>query len=231
MLAILSDVHGNLAALKAVLDDAVKKGCTEFISLGDVIGYYSKPNECIDLLRHFNIPHLLGNHDNYIVSGVNCERSKVVAGIIDDHKKMITVGNLEWLNRALPRIELEKCLMLHGGPKDPIDEYVYSISEDMFPDGVDTLFVGHTHVQFMHDFSGKIFCNPGAVGQPRDGDPRAAYVIYENGNINLQRLNYDIEITVSDMKEKGYEPFLYENLYAGTQIGGRIDQIIVSEDN
>ncbi len=231
MLAILSDVHGNHAALEAVLDDAVKKGCTEFISLGDVVGYYSKPNECIDLLRKFNVPHLLGNHDNYIVSGTNCERSKVVASIIDDHKAMISDENLEWLYKALPRIEMDRCLMLHGGPKDPVDEYVYSINENMFPEGVDTLFVGHTHVQFMHDFGGKVFCNPGAVGQPRDGDPRAAYVIYKNGKINLQRLDYDIEITVSDMKEKGYEAFLYDNLYAGTQIGGRIDQITVSKDD
>ena len=66
--------------------------------------------------------------------------------------------------------------------------YVYFINKNMFPNGVDTLFVGHTHVQFMHEFGRKIFCNPGAVGQPRDGDPRAAYVIYENNNIHLQRL-------------------------------------------
>jgi len=230
MLAILSDVHGNLPALEAVLGDAKGKGCTHYISLGDVVGYYAQPNECIDLLRKHDIPHLLGNHDNYIVSGTNCERSKVVASIIDDHKAMINPSNMKWLFKALPRIEMDRTLMLHGGPDDPVDQYIYAIDQSIIPDGFNTLFVGHTHIQYIHDFGGKRFCNPGSVGQPRDGNPKAAYVIFHDGEIKPQRLEYDIDRTVSEMKKKGYAAFLYENLYAGTQIGGRIDQITVNED-
>lgn len=76
-------------------------------------------------------------------------------------------------------------------------------------------------------FGEKIYCNPGSVGQPRDGDARAAYATIEDDKIVLHRITYDIERTVAVMKDAGYEAFYYENLYKGSQIGGRIDQIKV----
>jgi diadenosine tetraphosphatase ApaH/serine/threonine PP2A family protein phosphatase len=118
-------------------------------------------------------------------------------------------------------------LFVHGGPDDPQDQYIYTVSEKIFPQAVKLLFSGHTHVQILVDFEGKIYCNPGSVGQPRDGDFRAAYATLDNGKVNLHRVAYDIDKTVAVMKNAGYEAFYYENLYKGSQIGGRIDRIKV----
>jgi len=227
MLAILSDIHGNLPALKAVMEDALSRGCNRFISLGDVVSYYSQPGECIDLLRKYDFINILGNHDSYLVFDTNCPRSKAVSIIIDDHKKIVNTEQLEWLRKSKSFLRKGSTLFVHGGPEDPQDQYLYTVSSKIFPPGVDVLFSGHTHVQKLVDFHGKIYCNPGSVGQPRDGDARAAYATVKEGKIDLHRINYDIDKTVALMKSLGYEAFYYDNLYQGSQIGGRIDQIKV----
>ena len=95
------------------------------------------------------------------------------------------------------------------------------------PARCDCLFSGHTHVQALVDFGEKKYCNPGSVGQPRDGDPRTAYAIVDGVDIFLYRVSYDIDQTVFAMKQAGYDAFYYSNLYIGAQIGGRIDRIKV----
>lgn len=227
MLAILSDIHGNLPALQAVLKDALARGCDRFISLGDVVSYYAQPGECIELLKKYNAINILGNHDSYLVNDTNCPRSSAVSVIIDHHKKIVTTSQLDWLKKSLPLLQEGTTLFVHGGPEDPQDQYLYSVSNTIFPQGVEVLFSGHTHVQTLVDFGGGIYCNPGSVGQPRDGDSRAAYASIEDGKIKLHRVEYDIDKTVAVMKKAGYEVFYYENLYKGAQIGGRVDQIKV----
>jgi putative phosphoesterase len=227
MLAILSDIHGNLPALQAVMKDALARGCSRFISLGDVVGYYAQPGECIDLLRKHNAINILGNHDSYLVNDTNCLRSSAVSVIINHHKKIVAAAHLDWLKKSLSSLQEGTTLFMHGGPDDPLDQYLYTVSRTIFPQGVDMLFCGHTHVQTMVNFDSKAYCNPGSVGQPRDGDPRAAYASIEEGKIMLHRVEYDISKTVDVMKSAGYEPFYYENLYKGSQIGGRIDRIKV----
>lgn len=227
MLAILSDIHGNLTALQAVIKDALDRGCNRFLSLGDVVGYYAQPGECIDLLKEHGVINILGNHDSYLVNDSNCPRSQRVSAIIDHHKRIVTAEQLDWLRKSVPLLQEGSMLFVHGGPEDPRDQYLYTVSSKIFPQGVDVLFSGHTHVQVLVDFAGKTYCNPGSVGQPRDGDSRAAYATIEEGKIVLHRIPYDIEKTVAVMKSAGYEAFYYENLYKGSQIGGRIDQIKV----
>jgi putative phosphoesterase len=227
MLAILSDIHGNLPALQAVMKDALSRGCTRFISLGDVVSYYAQPGECIDLLRTHNAINILGNHDSYLVNDTDCPRSKAVSVIIEHHKKIVTAAQLDWLRKSLPSLQDGTTLFVHGGPDDPRDQYLYTVSSTIFPQGVDVLFSGHTHVQALVNFDSKVYCNPGSVGQPRDGDTRAAYASIEEGQIILHRMEYDIDKTVDAMRSAGYEPFYYENLYQGSQIGGRIDRIKV----
>jgi diadenosine tetraphosphatase ApaH/serine/threonine PP2A family protein phosphatase len=229
MLAILSDIHANLPALEAVLADIDARGISEIWCLGDVVGYNGQPNECISLLSKRGIPSLLGNHDHYIVSGQNCARSRVVAEIIEDHKKMISDENLTWLAQASDRFERDGDLFVHGGPEDPLDQYIYTVDKKLFSKNVHRLFVGHTHVQCVLQIDDRMFCNPGSVGQPRDGDPRAAYVTLEGDEIICQRVEYDVARTISAMQARGYEPFKYENLWKGAQLGGRIDKIVRSE--
>ncbi|MBC7284516.1 metallophosphoesterase family protein [Hoeflea sp.] len=227
MLAILSDIHANLAALEAVLADARARGCDRFICLGDVVGYNAEPEECCQLLMEAGVTNILGNHDSYITTGENCTRSKVVAGIIDDHRTRLSPESLAWLSRSSPLIRDGDVLMVHGGPEDPLDQYVREVDATVFPEGITVLFAGHTHVQFSHRFGEKLFCNPGSVGQPRDGDPRAAYAIWHDGQVTLHRVEYDIERTIAVMMERGYAPFLARGLPQGAQINGRVDTILV----
>ena len=225
MIAILSDIHGNLPALKAVIKDALDKGCNRFISLGDVVSYYSQPAECIDLLIKYDAINILGNHDSYVLNDTHCPRSEAVTMIINRHKKMLNKLQLEWLKKSPKLLQEEDILFLHGGPNNPQDQYLYSVSKDIFPDGINTLFSGHTHVQILAKFDNKKYCNPGSVGQPRDGDNRAAYATLMDGDVSLHRVSYDIDETVKAMKEAHYDSFYYENLYNGSQIGGRIDKV------
>lgn len=225
MLAIISDIHANLAALQAVLADIDSKGADEILCLGDIVGYNGQPNECLDVLRERGIVNILGNHDSYVTTDQNCTRSRVVAGIIDDHLTMISDKNRDWLRGSVERVTRGDMLFHHGGPDDPVDQYIYEVDEALFPPGVRMLFVGHTHVQALLRFGDKVFCNPGSVGQPRDGDPRAAYATIDDGQVTLHRVDYDVTTTVNAMKARDYEPFLYQGLSKGAQIGGRIDKI------
>lgn len=225
MLGLISDIHANLAALEAVLADAKSNGVTEFLCLGDVVGYNGQPEECVQCLKAEGVRNILGNHDSYVTTGQNCERSKVVASIIDRHLEELSADSIAWLGKSLDHLQEDATLFVHGGPQDHVDEYLYKVGLETFPPGVTRLFAGHTHVQCVHDFGTHLFCNPGSVGQPRDGDLRAAYAIVDGPDIQLQRVNYDIARTVQAMKDRGYEEFTYQGLSAGTQINGRISTI------
>lgn len=228
-IALLSDIHANLPALEAVLADARARGCTRFLSLGDVAGYGAQPAECIELLRGLGATNILGNHDGYLVSEQNCPRSAVVAAIIERQRSMVSASQLAWLRASPAQLREGENLFVHGGPEDPRDQYLYAVRESCIPPGVERLFSGHTHVQALIEFGpAKIYCNPGSVGQPRDGDPRAAYAsLGADGRVVLHRVAYDIDRAARAMQEAGYEPFQYQNLYIGAQIGGRIDHIKV----
>jgi predicted phosphodiesterase len=225
MRALISDVHANLAALEAVVADAQAAGATSFISLGDIVGYNGEPDACISLLRQVGAINILGNHDSYITTGKNCERSRVVAAVIDRHRKEIGAENLSWLCQSIEMIREDSTLMVHGGPDDPLDQYVRRVDAGLFPTGIERLFVGHTHVQKIFHLGNKTFCNPGSVGQPRDGDCRAAYALLSEDNVILRRVAYDIDRTVNAMKDRGYEEFHYRGLYNGQQINGTTSDI------
>lgn len=226
MMAIFSDIHSNLAALEAVLADADAHGCSRILSLGDIVGYLADPGPCIDLLRERNALNIMGNHDSYIVDGTVCPRSKAVARIIEYQRTTLSFEQVEWLSRSQRVIQDGGTCFLHGGPSDPTDQYLYSISRETIPTGIERLFSGHTHVQTLVRFKdGATYCNPGSVGQPRDGDPRAAYALFDGVDITLRRIGYEIDRTANAMKNAGFDAYFYDNLYSGAQIGGRIDRI------
>ena len=227
MMAIISDIHANLAALEAVLADIDAQGVTQILCLGDVVGYNAEPEECVQLMRRRGIPNILGNHDSYITTGQNCERSAVVASIIDDHRQRLSADSVAWLRTSHRLVRREDMLFLHGGPDDPVDQYIYEVDPSLFPDGVNILFAGHTHVQCCIRLGEKTFCNPGSVGQPRDGDPRSAYAILDGREIHLRRVAYDVARTIQVMDERGYEPYKSRGLPVGAQINGKVSTITV----
>lgn len=229
MIAILSDIHGNYPALKAVLDDVDKVGCERIISLGDVVGYYCMVNECIGALRARDVVNLMGNHDDYLVSRTTCLRSKSATRCIEFQQQSISPENREWLTSSISTLEFENVSMVHAGWNDPLDEYLHTISESYFEERAARIFFsGHTHVQVLAKLGNKVYCNPGSVGQPRDGDPRAGYALLDRGEIVLRRVEYDIDSIAAEMKVAGFEAYFYENLYRGSRIGGGITKVAIT---
>ncbi len=217
MTGFIADIHGNLAALKAVLAALDQMGCADIYSLGDVVGYYNKPVECARLLQQRKILHLRGNHEEYLLTGLQA-RSTTVNRLIDAQRAVIDSATREWLTQCPFRFDTPAFCAVHGGPEDYLFEYC---NDFCFPDGIDaTLFLtGHTHKQALWQRGARTHGNPGSVGQPRDGDPRAAFAVLDDrGALHLHRTAYDIDATADAMRKAGFEERLYENLYQGTAI-------------
>lgn len=233
MIAVLADIHGNLPALEAVLGRVEELGCERVISLGDVTGYYAQPAECIALLQSRNAIQLLGNHDQYLVDGEGCPRSRLVSELLQYQEQAVTRSQLEFLAGLEPRHDEGEASFVHGGWRDSLEEYVYRIDPDRFPREFRFFFSGHTHVQCKVSLGdGRLYCNPGSVGQPRDGDCRTAFAVFSGDDVELHRIEYDIDATAQAMRDAGFDDErLWMNLYEGAQIGGRIDKITVFESS
>lgn len=218
MKAIISDIHGNDVALQAVLRSIDGQGVDEIYCLGDIVGYYSQVNECCEELRKRKIKCILGNHDWYMACGTQCERSQSVNDCLTYQRKILTRENLAWL-RSLPvTIICDDFCMVHGGWKNPIDEYLDPSEEyfQSFPNGA--FFSGHTHRAVVRQIrKGLLYCNPGSVGQPRDGDNRASYALYDDVQCHIVRVPYDYKIVGEQMERAGFSSYYYGCLYDGSR--------------
>jgi predicted phosphodiesterase len=224
--AIVSDIHGNLEALKTVLADVRAQGCTQIMCLGDIVGYGPEPNACIDLARSFDST-ILGNHDlaalfdpegfsNTAEQAIMWTRKQLESGDSPEscYQRLDFVANL-------PRTRREGSIMfVHGSVRNPINEYVFPEDvyntrkmEKLFSMIQRVCFQGHTHVPgvFTADMSfrrpeeigykydlgqDKVMVNVGSVGQPRDGDWRSCYVILEDNTLYFRRVEYNVEVTI-----------------------------------
>jgi len=224
---IISDIHANLAAFEAVLADA---GSFDKVwCLGDVVGYGPDPNECVERLRA--LPHVcvVGNHDWAALGKLDIEDFNPDAQrACRWTRKQLSPSNLEYLE-TLPKSLVEGVFTLvHGSPHHPIWEYILnsSIAQANF-EHFDTRFclVGHTHVPIIYRDNpnqgcetvipsyddplalgeDRLIINPGSVGQPRDGDPRASYAVLDPDELTLEyrRISYPVETTQARMVEKG----------------------------
>jgi putative phosphoesterase len=217
-IGIISDIHGNFEALKMVLSELDRMNITEIYCLGDVVGYYTQINECCDELIDRGIPNLMGNHDWYLASGGFCPRSQSVNDCLVYQRKVITQKNIEWLRKSEVQRFVNDIHMVHGGWSDPIDEYITEPSAEYFAQLDGKIFLsGHTHIQSLHRFKDKTYCNPGSVGQPRDLDPRAAFATIENGMIALHRVTYDMEKVFELMDKAGFNDYYYGSLKTGAK--------------
>jgi predicted phosphodiesterase len=224
-IAVISDVHGNYPALEQVLRSIDAAGCTKIYSLGDVAGYYCLVNECIDALRGRGVVNLMGNHEHYLITDKPCPRSKSATACLDYQRRVLTAENLDWLRSSSLRLQAGDISMVHAGWNEPLEEYIDRLTPEYFADKSATYFFsGHTHVQALEAFGNKTYCNPGSVGQPRDGDPRAAWACLIDGIAHLERVEYDIDATASAMKAAGFDEYFYRDLYRGARIGGGISK-------
>jgi len=216
-IAFISDIHGNYEALSAVLSKIDQLGIQGIFCAGDVVGYYSQVNECCDLLRARKIPTVMGNHDWYMAGGGWCLRSKSVNDCLIYQRSVISAKNLAWLKNLPVQMDVGDVQMVHGGWSDPIDEYLKP-TEEYFARLNGQFFVtGHTHIQAVHRFGSKVYCNPGSVGQPRDGDPRAAFAVFDGVDFELFRVEYDLKKVFSLMDEAGFTDYYYGCLATGAR--------------
>ncbi len=220
-IGLISDVHGNLIALETVLEKL--NHCDRIYCAGDVVGYYPFPNEVIEIFIREGIESVMGNHDyavaNNDFSGFNPYAEEAGRWTRENLRKEY----LEWLSKLPIKIETEWFDIYHGAPAEDETAFeIYLFPED--PVVLDFLrmlkrniVVGHTHIQFLREIDGYIFVNPGSVGQPRDGDPRSAFAIFdtESGKAILRRVEYDIDEVCDAVMKAGLPEFLCFRLYEG----------------
>jgi len=206
-LGVISDIHGNLPALEAV--ENAMPPVDRVVCAGDVVGYNPWPGECLDRLRNQEIATVQGNHDRAVaIDGGERFNAMAQAGVAYA-REQLSDDQLAWLG-SLPTerfLAAGRVHMVHGHPDDP-DRYTYpaSFSPSMLADGVELLIVGHTHIQAVEEFTEGVVLNPGSVGQPRDGDPQAAFAVVELSDgvsVEQHRVEYDINRVIEAVDEAG----------------------------
>ena len=218
MIAIISDIHSNYSALAATLDRIDVMGIKKIICLGDVAGYYCEINECCQALRKRGVYSIQGNHDWYIATNSKCKRSNIVNKCIDYQRSIISESNLNWLKSFKPKANIDGLNIVHGGWNNLIDEY-FTPTEKYFSNIPGKFFAsGHTHIPILFESNNKIYCNPGSVGQPRDGDPRASFAVWKNKKFSIHRVYYDFKPLQKKMCNLGFEEYIYKNLKFGVKI-------------
>jgi putative phosphoesterase len=202
---LISDVHANLPALEAVLDD-MPESVDEVVCLGDVVGYNPFPAECVDLVREECGYVLQGNHDREVRNAETYSSNRQAEAGLQYAESELSDEQIEYLLERPEQVEIEDVLAVHSHPENT-DEYVFSsdFSEVTgYLDGYDALVLGHTHLQGVERFDNGLVLNPGSVGQPRD-ETTAAYAVLDTETVEpeLRRTSYDIWKVVKEIKRTG----------------------------
>ena len=164
--------------------------------------------------------NVLGNHDRYLLSDEDCPRSRSATACIRYQRQVATPACRAYLARSKALVRLHGIAMVHGGWNDPLDEYLVDVAEKHFQGLPGRIFAsGHTHLPVVRRWADRTYVNPGSVGQPRDGDPRAAYALVEGERVELRRVGYDIDAAAAAMRAAGFSEHFYRNLYVGRRIG------------
>ena len=238
---IVSDVHSNLQAFQAVIVDAEERGgFDEIWSLGDLVGYGPEPSECVELLRSHEHNAVAGNHDLAAIGKLSLDRFNPYAAAANRWTaSQLTREQVEYIGNLPLTVEIDEFTLAHGSPRDPVWEYLTTVEAAIACfTHIDTYWciVGHSHMPFLcipradgaafmgfpqdrviQLDEGALIVNPGSVGQPRDGDPRASYVIYDDAVQTLvhHRVAYDIEATQAKMRERQLPDYLIDRLAIG----------------
>ena len=221
--AIISDVHANLTALNAVLAEIDSMGINHIISAGDVVGYYPFPNEVIQLFKERSVVGIAGNHDRTVIRTQVSSMNPIAGEAARWTAKELNESSRNYLASLPPRMHVTiggKLIGLyHGSPRDDV-EYVFEEEADpelLKLSGTRLLILGHTHVPFIHRSREGTIVNPGSVGQPRDGDPRACFMVHDStkDDFTIRRIYYDIESVVKAVERAGLPKDLGERLRHG----------------
>jgi diadenosine tetraphosphatase ApaH/serine/threonine PP2A family protein phosphatase len=239
--AVLSDVHGNRPAFEAVLAAIEEAAVEELWCLGDLVGYGAEPDDCVALARERCDVCLAGNHDLVVTGDIPLgDFSSSAAAAARWTQETITKKSLAFLRGLVPADPEREVALYHASPRDPVWEYVltpWQADECLDLTESRVCAVGHSHVAlwFQRDRDGKVdgaqaaadlerdlsegewLVNPGGVGQPRDGDPRAAWLLLDTGSwtATWKRVEYPIDEAARAIEEAGLPSVLAERLYRG----------------
>ncbi len=245
-MALISDVHANLTALEAVMEDIGKYDPEEIICLGDTVGYGPQPAECLAIVRDRCTSVLMGNHEHAVLHGA--EQFTPLAQVAIDWTANVLHNSdtLDYLSSLSCERDRNNLKFVHGSIRNPLLDYVREADspwaffhlvrtlQDEFKN-FNICFVGHNHRAFLGTEVGYIFPHDGApvskttfhiggekayvsigsVGQPRDGDWRASWVMFDGENVRFHRVDYDREKTISRIHKAGLPEFLAERLRFG----------------
>lgn len=235
--AVLADVHGNLHALRAVLDDAWAEKAERLLCAGDLAGYGPFPNEVISLVREHDIKCAIGDYDDAVAFGRPRPQAHWLPPKIADLTFLWTRVHLNthtknWLRQLLPQVRLEvgpcRLMITHGSPRDLCEGLGMDTSEDIlreitYQTKANLVVSGHTHMPSYRVVNAVTFVNAGSVGQPRDGDPRAAYALLNidpvtgKTQVLIKRVEYDIDATTRALTQQGLPTELIAALQEGLE--------------
>jgi predicted phosphodiesterase len=236
--AIIADIHANLEAFQVVLADIKEQKCTHYACVGDVVGYGANPKECLDIVRAMGMPCVKGNHDEYCsIDGELDGFNPHAAEAVNWTRKQLSEEDRQWLRDLKYFRMVTSFSMVHATLDGPQRwGYVFdklAAAASFTYQNTPVCFFGHTHVpvafirdtvvkggtysKFKVDPTRKYFVNVGSVGQPRDNNPKAAYVVYDmdEATIELRRLDYDIATAQKKILDAGLPPRLAERLAFG----------------
>lgn len=239
--AVVSDIHANRHALEAVLEDIAATSARELWCLGDLVGYGADPNDCVALIRRHATVCLAGNHDLAVVGELPLDEfSRGAALAARWTQEVLDPGHADWLTQLAPQGEARTVDLFHGSPRDPVWEYVLSalLAELCFDaTGARLGLIGHSHValSFVREegapatglarqadeqadvAGGRWLINPGSIGQPRDGDPRAAWLMLDldGRTATWRRTTYDVDGAAAAIRAARLPDSLAERLQYG----------------
>ena len=239
-IAVISDIHANLHALEAVLAAIGEEGVDELWCLGDVVGYGPRPNECSRLVRDRAALCLAGNHDLVVLGRIDSDAFvDEAAAAAAWTRDALDADAQSFLRTLAPRAEATGAELYHGSPLDPVWDYVLSVAaarRSFAATSAPLLLVGHSHVALAFVADGtsvrgdqasagtdvvlgpeRLLLNPGSVGQPRDADPRAAWLLIDKdaARARFRRTAYPVERTQAEMRERGLPEALAARLSYG----------------
>ncbi len=237
--AVLGDIHSNIDALNAVVEDARSRSATDFICVGDIVGYNASPNECVDLIRELDCFTVRGNHDHYCAYDESLDDfHPMAASVIAWTRRQLVGDRAQWL-KGLPLQAFFQGLTIVHSTLDMPERwgYVFDTIEaeaHFFYQNTQLCFHGHTHVPVVFQKHGSIveridqanthislgrkyFINTGSVGQPRDNDSRASYCIYDPAKREIQfhRVEYDVKAAQERIRKAGLPERLAQRIAVG----------------
>lgn len=235
--AIISDIHANITAFEAVLDDLQKQNVERTYCLGDLVGYAAHPNEVIDRIRRDKTPTIMGNYDD----GVGFDRDECGCAYRDPEEQRLGDLSLRWTQRTVtsdrkeflrslqPEIRFEadgkRFGLVHGSPRR-MNEYLFedrplsSFQRLAAMSDAEVLIFGHTHKPYTKRVDGVLFINAGSIGKPKDGDPRACYVVLDTSgevSVEFRRIPYAIAVEATAIRESS----LPDNFATDIETGGK----------